>query len=223
MLERISRRGPLARPVVALAAAITFIAAILPRRALADAEESAGTPVRDEAPPRRVLSLEWNPVALLLQRVSVNVEIAPAEHHALVVTPYYLYTSTSRFSRADPGQVGTNEVVDAQRFEGFGGEIGYRYYGGRGGMRGPYVGISVFAMFPTASAGNGTQTSLTDYGAAADIGYQALVATRWLLSVGAGVQYTFVTKSIPDQQEPASVYANRGVLPRLDLSLGYAF
>ena len=25
------------------------------------------------------------------------------------------------------------------------------------------------------------------------------------------------------QQEPASVYANRGVLPRLDLSLGYAF
>jgi hypothetical protein len=223
MLERTSRRRASERIAAAVFAAVAFIVAILPRPALADADQRAATPVRDEAPARRVLSIEWNPVALLLQRVSINVEIAPAEHHALVLTPYYFYASTSRYSRPDPGQPGTNEVVEAQRFQGFGGEIGYRYYGGRGGMRGPYVGVSVFAMFPTATAGNGAQTSFTDYGAAADIGYQALVATHWLLSVGAGVQYTFVNKSIPDQQEPASVYANRGVLPRLDLSLGYAF
>jgi hypothetical protein len=205
--------------------AAAAVLAVAPRPAQADpaTEQRAGTPVPEETLPRRVLTLEWNPVTLLLQRVSANVEIAPAEHHAIVLTPFYFYARTSRFSRPDPGQPGTNEVVEAQRFDGFGGEIGYRYYFGAGGVRGPYAGVSVFAMFPTATAGDGTTTSFTDYGVAADIGYQALVASHWLASVGGGVQYTFVSRSIPNQQEPASVYANRGVLPRLDVSLGYAF
>jgi hypothetical protein len=220
MFER-SRRRHLS---TTLGAALILLAAA-PRPARADTvdERRASTPVRDEAPPRRVLTLEWNPVALLLQRVSLNVEVAPAEHHAIVLTPFYFYARTSGFKRPAPGLPGTNEVVEAQRFEGFGGEIGYRYYGGAGGARGPYAGVSVFAMFPTATAGNGTQTSFTDYGVAADVGYQALIASHWLVSVGGGVQYTFVSRSIPNQQEPASVYANRGVLPRLDVSLGYAF
>jgi hypothetical protein len=204
-------------------ALFALVVAASPARADTVEEQHASTPVPSEAPPRRFLTLEWNPVALLLQRVSANVEIAPAEHHAIVLTPFYFYARTSRFQRPAPGQPDTNEFVEAQRFDGFGGEIGYRYYAGAGGARGPYVGVSVFAMFPTATAGDGSQTSFTDYGVAADVGYQALVASHWLVSAGGGVQYTFVSRSIPNQQEPASVYANRGVLPRLDLSLGYAF
>jgi hypothetical protein len=38
---------------------------------------------------------------------------------------------------------------------------------------------SVFAMFPTATAGNGTNTSFKNYGRALDIGYQALLANLW--------------------------------------------
>ncbi len=181
----------------------------------------ASTPVdvaiAQASPSRRVATIEWNPIALLIQRVSFNVEIAPADHHALVFTPMYFYPRTASFTN-DSGQ-----VVLAQTFEGFGGEIGYRYYTGAGGLRGFYAGPSVFALFPTATAGNGSKTSFSDFGLAADVGYQALVADSWLVSLGGGVQYTFTSESLARQQQPATIVANRGVQPRVDFSVGYAF
>jgi hypothetical protein len=75
----------------------------------------------------------------------------------------------------------------------------------------------------TATAGNGRTTSFLGYGAAADVGYGAVVADRIALTFGAGVQYSAPSKSIPAQQFPAAIYANRGVFPRLLLAVGYSF
>ena len=102
-------------------------------------------------------------------------------------------------------------------------EIGYRYYFGQGGPRGLFLGPSLILGAFDAKAQNGTSTSYADFGLAADIGYQVLVADRVSLSLGAGLQYTATSKSIPDQQFPAEIYANDGLRPRVLASLGWAF
>ncbi len=185
--------------------------------AASDADAKVDVHVREEAPARRVFTLEWNPAALLLQRVSANLEIAPAEHHTLILSPYYFYPRTAAFTNGD------GQEVLSQKVTGFGGEIGYRYYAGRGGLRGFFFGPSFIAAKAKVTAGDGTETSFDDFGFAADLGYQALVGDRVLLSLGAGAQYLVTTESIPDQQMPANVYANRGLQPRLLFALGYAF
>jgi hypothetical protein len=196
-----------------------FIGSV-PRSAAAQSFPSAGSvdvAVEEGPPSRRGVALEFNPLALLIQRISGTIELAPADHHALELSAYYFYPATAAFT--NPG----GQEVPSQRFAGFGGELGYRYYWKGGGLRGPFIGPSVIAAWGKATAGNGTETSFGDFGFAADVGYQALVAERCVVGLGAGVQYVVATRSIPDQQMPANVYANSGVQPRLLFALGYAF
>jgi hypothetical protein len=75
----------------------------------------------------------------------------------------------------------------------------------------------------TATAANNTTTSFSDYGFAIDAGYGALIAERFALTLGAGAQYLLISKTIPDQQYPASVFANSGLRPRFLAGLGYSF
>jgi hypothetical protein len=184
--------------------------------------------VLHEAPsPHRTLTLEWNPLALFIDRFSVNAVLAPGDHHALVLSPFYTWANTVPYAtgidaNGNPLPGGTLNVL-AQTFHGFGGELGYRYYFDLGGPRGIFIGPSLILAAITATAGNGSQTSFADFGLAADVGYEALLADTIAVSVGAGAQYAWPSKSIPDQQLPASIYANKGVQPRLLLSLGYAF
>jgi hypothetical protein len=49
------------------------------------------------------------------------------------------------------------------------------------------------------------------------------VADRVAISFGAGAQFLTTDKSLPAQQFPAAVFANRGVRPRLLLALGFSF
>jgi hypothetical protein len=180
-----------------------------------------------EAPsPHRTLTLEWNPLALFIDRFSLNAVIVPCDHHALVVSPFYTWSSTVPYGTGiDANGNALPYVLNvlSQSFKGFGGELGYRYYFDVGGPRGFFVGPSVMLAAITATAGNGSQTSFADFGFAADVGYEALIADKIAVSVGAGAQYAWPSKFIPDQQLPASIYANKGVKPRLLLSLGYAF
>ena len=201
-----------------LAAAVATIA---PRGAAAQPPAPVDVVVKDEPPPERVASIEFNPAALLIDRISFNIEIVPVDHHALILSPYYFYPSTSAFSRTDSN--GNTTLVGETEFEGFGGELGYRYYWGHNGPRGMFIGPSLIAAWVQAKAPDGMKTTFSDLGVAADIGYQMLVADDWLVSLGAGVQYLTTTKSIPDQQAPANFYANRGVQPRILFALGYAF
>ena len=121
------------------------------------------------------------------------------------------------------GRPAALSVPDGPRFRGFGGEVGYRYYFGEGGPRGLFIGPSLLIGWLTATAGDGSRTPFIRYGAAADVGYQMLVADRIVLALGAGVQAVTTDKRIPRQQFPARIDANGGVLPRVLLSLGAAF
>jgi hypothetical protein len=226
------------RPFVSklIVAAGIVASASIARVASAEEPTPASTPVDVrlyEAPsPHRFLSIEWNPLALFIDRISVNAVIVPGNHHALVLSPFYTWTGTAEFSTGLNAD-GT-PLVDAsgrpfvlnvgrQTFHGFGGEIGYRYYVDKGGPRGFFAGPSLILEAITAKAFNGSETKFGGYGVALDVGYEALVADTIAVSVGVGGQYTFTSQSIPQQQLPASIYANEKFYPRLLLSLGYAF
>jgi hypothetical protein len=174
-------------------------------------------------PPRRVLSLEWNPLPLLAtSRASFNVAFAPAEHHALTLSPFYSWAGTEPISLLDASGTPTQRLP-RQSFNGLGAELGYRYFTGAGGLRGFFVGPSLIAAHFVATAENGAQTPFWDLGVALDAGWQLLVADRLVVSLGGGVQVLVQDRSIPPQSFPARLYANGGVLPRLLLSIGWAF
>ncbi|AKU96427.1 hypothetical protein AKJ09_03091 [Labilithrix luteola] len=205
---------------LALAAFVSF--ATTARTAAAEPDSAVDVVVRDPVPPRRYVTVEWNPLALFtINKVSANVIVAPVDHHALAFSPFYAWTSTAPIFVFD--DAGNPTRLPEQKFKGFGAELGYRYYFGEGGPRGFFVGPSLIAGSFDATAQDGTKTHFFDLGLAADAGYQMLLADRVALSLGGGVQYVWTTKSIPDQQFPSRVYANRGVAPRLLLSLGWAF
>jgi hypothetical protein len=148
-----------------------------------------------------------------------------------VVSGFYTWPSTAEWATSLDAQGsplmnanGTSYTlaVPSQSFKGFGGELGYRYYGSRGGARGFFAGPSFLLESITATPYRGSQTSYMGYGIAGDVGYEALVADTIAVTVGAGLQYTFFDKSIPSQQLPASIIANERLYPRLLLSFGYA-
>jgi hypothetical protein len=189
------------------------------------------------SPPRRYAAIEWNPLPLLvmntgtkpdpngpkqggLGKLSVNIVLAPLEHHALILSPFYALTRTTPVTTYDDELNPTQLPV--QTFRGYGTELGYRYYSGQGGLRGFFVGPSLIISSFTATAQNGTKTSYLDYGLAGDIGYQALVVDRVSLSLGLGLQYTTTNKAIPEQMLWAKVFANSALLPRVLISVGYA-
>lgn len=173
--------------------------------------------IKESTAERRVVAIEWNPVALFINRLSANVEIVPADHHALVLNPFYFDSHTAAFGNA------SGSPAPSQRFEGFGGEIGYRYYAGHDGPRGFFAGPSLIAASVQATPSKGPQTSLIDYGVALDVGWQALVESRWVVSLGAGGEYMFTSLNIPDQQAPASYYVGGGLHPRILAAVGCAF
>ena len=178
--------------------------------------------VPEAVPPRRVIAVEWNPLSLFtIGKLSANVVIVPINHHALILSPFYAWTTTQPIYTYD--DQGNATQLPQQKFSGFGCEIGYRYYTGDSGPRGFFVGPSLILASMTAAAQNGNHTPYTDYGVAVDIGYEMILADSVALSLGAGAQYATPDKSIPDQQFPADIYANSRVFPRALASLGWAF
>jgi hypothetical protein len=169
-------------------------------------ESSVGAPAGE----RRWLTLAYNPFTLQASRYGANVEVLLASHHVLAGTLYYASTVT-------------NEDSFKNRFRGLGGELGYRYYTGTDGPRGLFFGPSLLLAALEAAPARGATTSFENYGVALDVGYQALVADRWVVGLGGGLQYNRPTTTFPQQELPASVYANPGVRPRLLLALGVAF
>jgi len=188
----------------------------------ARAEPPVDVVVHDAPRARRIVSVEWNPLALLtIGKLSGNVVITPVDHHAMVLSPFYAWATTAPISVYDAA--GNQTQLPEQKFSGFGGELGYRYYFDPRGPRGFFLGPSFILGSFTATAMNGDRTPYLGFGLAADAGYQMLVADRVALTLGGGVQGLWTSSSIPEQQFPARIYANRGVLPRLLFSIGCAF
>jgi hypothetical protein len=223
------------RVLANLIACAALGSALTTARAGSADQPPAATPVdvalKETPPPHRTLTIDWNPLALFIDRFSLDAVIAPGDHHALMVSGFYTWPSTAEYATGldaqgrqlvtPSGQMETL-AVPSQSFKGFGGELGYRYYGGRGGARGFFAGPSFLIESMTATPFVGGQTSYMGYGVAGDVGYEALVADTIAVTVGAGLQYTFFDKSIPSQQLPASIVANERLYPRLLLSFGYA-
>jgi hypothetical protein len=181
--------------------------------------------ITEDTPRRRVL-IEWNPLpAFTIGKASANIVFAPVDHHALIFSPFYASASTAPIAVFnDPNNPGTpTAVLPTQTFQGGGAELGYRYYFGLAGPRGFFVGGSFLAAYFAAIAADGTTTPYWNLGLAIDGGYQILLGDRLSLSLGAGVQGVVRDKAIPNQQFPASIYANGGLLPRVLGSIGWAF
>jgi hypothetical protein len=204
----------------ALAAALVLAA---PSVAHAAPPGPVDVAIHDEPPPRRWVAITWNPIpAFTIGKASFDVVITPVSHHALVLNPYYASTTTQPIVVLDIQGQATMRLPQ-QNFEGFGGELGYRYYSGLAGPRGFFVGPSFLIGAFTATAQDQSKTSYMSFGGAVDVGYEMLVADRVALALGVGAQYTVTDKTIPNQQFPASIYANNGLRPRLLLSLGVVF
>lgn len=212
-----------------LSALVLFAAALPVRRALADDARYADAEslpavdvvVREEPPPRRILAIEWNPLPLLIDKLSANLVLAPVDHHAIVISPFYVSTTTKPIYVFDDNMNATQ--LPKQRFRGLGGELGYRYYFGEAGPRGLFLGPSFILGTFTAKAQDGSETPYAYYGVAVDVGFQMLVADSVSLGLGGGLQYAGTSKQIPNQQFPAFIYANGAIRPRLLASIGWAF
>jgi len=202
-------------------ATITLVAVTLTARAaVAEPPPPVDVTIHEPPPPRRYVSIALNPLSLILTRLSFDIVVTPADHHAIVISSHYFWTDTAPVFVYDDQQNATQ--LPKQHFEGGGGELGYRYYFGKGGPRGWFVGGSLLLSWITATAENGRQVPYLNAGGAIDAGYQILIVNRVSLNMGLGLQYTANNKDIPKQQFPSMLQTNGGVLPRFLLSLGFA-
>jgi hypothetical protein len=170
------------------------------------------------------LAILANPLSLLANRFSVQVEWVPTKHHALVANPFFFHTNRKHTEDGVAYDLGDQN--------GLGAELGYRYYTGTHGPNGFFVGPSlVVASFYKSGGEPRAQEktfSLTNpenynaYGAALDIGGQFLVGPGVVFGVGVGAQYLFTTDD--KSGGLASIWeGTAGFAPRVLASLGYAF
>lgn len=174
-------------------------------------------------------SIELNPLALTIGRYSVQGEFMPAVHHAITLNPFYTHAPVT--------MTANGKEVDLGSLNGFGGELGYRFYTGTKGPNGFFIGPSlIFASYsqsmsqqvttaPGVTATAKGSDSFTSYGAALDLGGQAVIGPGVVVGGGFGLQYTKTSKDInTDNLNLASaIIAGGGVRPRFMASVGYAF
>ncbi len=176
----------------------------------AETGDATNAPTHVEAPWRH-FEVEVTPLSYVMRRLpALQLEIIPMSHHALELSGYHFRWIT--------GDDSNNNL-----FEGWGGELGYRYYFGDRGPRGVFLGPSFLLGRFDGTPKVGDTVTFWNLGGALDLGYQALLLDRLGLGLGVGIQYTAVTEEIPRQELPASTIANAGVRPRIVLSFGAAF
>ncbi len=165
----------------------------------------------------RPLTIEWNPIAVVLLRASFNIEYAIVPHHAVVFSPHFgslgVSTSGNGFSESDT-------------YTTIGAELGYHYWTGERGASGFFIGPSLVfdhtsesltCSDPSCTGGAGV--SFTSYGIAVDLGGQHIFDNGFTLGGGFGLQYLAASTTVN-----ASGLAHfSGVLPRFLLSVGYSF
>jgi hypothetical protein len=192
-----------------------------------------GAPLFPPTGEMRRFTLTWNPFTLFAVRAQLSLQILLTDHHALTLSGFYGATRTNEvYSPSCVGKGSPHGCALTTLFQAEGGEIGYRWYAGTGGPRGLYVGPSFLLSHDTATPARGAGTSAAVFGAeipywnlggAIDVGWQAILADRFVVGLGGGLQYTVPTVTLPAQELPASIYANRGLRPRVLLDLGVAF
>jgi hypothetical protein len=172
----------------------------------------------DEDARFRSIALQGNPLGLAIGRYSADVEYLPEAHHALHLTAFGYY--------ALPGV--------ADRFSGFGAEVGYRWYAGSRGPQGLFLGASFLAgeleyvhvADPMAPFDQSDDTQFVELGGAIDGGYQIIALGNLAVGVGAGAQYVVdtVQPHFEFVKHPTQdLFYGWGLRPRALLSVGAAF
>jgi hypothetical protein len=198
--------------MLAAVLAVTVFALVMASAGNARAEDI------DEGVAFKSVSLQGNPLGLVIGRYSADLEYLPVPHHALHLTPVGYF--------ALPG------VSD--ELTGFGAELGYRWYSGLYGPHGFFLGASFIALsleylhatLPGVPFETPDDTSFVQLGGAIDAGYQVVMLGNFAVGAGVGAQYT------ADTVQPHFEYQNNswhsllygwGLRPRVLLSLGAAF
>lgn len=165
-----------------------------------------------------------NPLGVAIGRYSLQGEYLPAKHHAITLNPFFAHA---------PVTVTVNgQDVDAGSLNGFGGELGYRFYTGSKGSNGFFIGPSFLFASYSQSAPSGTNTgassssdSFTSVGGALDIGGQAIIGPGIVVGGGFGLQYTSTSQDIDTENLnlASAVIAGGGIRPRFLMTVAYAF
>lgn len=170
------------------------------------------------------IAVAVHPLGLTIGRYSISGEYMVAQHHAVTLNPFYTHAPVT--------MTVNGKEYDGGALNGFGGELGYRYYTGKKGMTGFFVGPSLLfsALSQTAATGEGAagskgSQSFTSLGGAVDIGGQAVLGPGIVLGGGFGLQYTKNSESLDtkDLNLASAIIAGGGVRPRFLFAFGYAF
>jgi hypothetical protein len=190
------------------------------------------TPVTRDAPipeasaPARRVTITVNPAPIALGRYGGNLEFVAARHHAIVVSGYAQTFAPWLLRQVLPRAVDVGSGPPARP----GGEIGYRFYTGTRGAHGLFVGPSAIAM-PLVAPRVGTDlraevVSFQAYGAALDVGVQAITDAGFTVGGGLGVMYLAYTPPAsvaPPPGVPVPSFPQPHVLPRLLIAAGWSF
>ena len=140
--------------------------------------------------------------------------------------------ATPHFDHSAADEMGdNNNTTVTDTLKGGGAELGYRYYTGKQGFDGFYMGPSlVVARYELTSKSDQPSVhqplpggTFTSFGAAFDIGGQ-WQQDHLVMGGGAGVQYTAVSNDvILGRALLTDVIAGAGVRPRLAFNVGYVF
>jgi hypothetical protein len=175
--------------------------------------------------PRR-LSIELNPLSIAGGRYGLNVEVAPFVHHVLVGSAYYQTFQPYVLERLMPKAVDSSHGAPAK----VGGEVGYRFYSGRRGANGFFIGASGVLMplvLPRMTAEYKAEpASFYAYGGALDVGIQGITDSGF--TIGAGVGAMYLAYNAPESAKlPANVPPIKSYephfLPRVLLAAGWSF
>jgi hypothetical protein len=175
-------------------------------------------PIDDAAQqPYKQFAIIANPLGVFLGRYSIEAEYLPALHHAITLNPFYDHT---------PVKATVNGVeTDLGSLNGFGAELGYKFYTGKKGPNGFFVGPSfLFASYKSSMSGY-PDKSFTSVGGAIDIGGQAVIGDGFVIGGGFGLQWTKTSEEIDTENLnlASAVIAGGGTRPRFLFTIGYAF
>jgi|SRR5579859_738700 len=161
-------------------------------------------------PPMRSTAITWNALALTLGRLSMNVELLFAPHHALVFSPNLLVFQIDRGGRYNFASEGLG-FASPSSF-GIGGELGYHYWWSawHRALAGPWAGPSLLLGSTTLATVGSTTGAQVYWGAAIDAGGQAVLPGGF--TFGAGVGLGFVAMA-----------SQAGVFPRFIAQAGWSF
>lgn len=202
------------------------------RTSAAREDERAAPPESRQESTRRPLALTVNPLGFIIERYGGNVEWSPAPHHALIASGYMQSLPVGLVRPLMHPITDHIRVGDGSTSPAFGGEIGYRLYSGKNGPEGIFLGCSFVAMpFAYLRAPQVlTIKSLPNYsvevervygyGGAIDFGAQTI--TSFGLTVGGGIGASLLSYDMPQDDKRLPI-AMPPILPRLLLSMGYAF